>query len=209
MTTGTATGPINKQQMRTKTSTNRLLQAAAEILVEEGVNALTLANVGVRAGYSRGLVTTRFGSKDNMIQTLVQRMTKHWAAAHVEPRVKGKSGLDSLLEMMREMRDQIARSPSEVLALQALLFDALNPASSAREPILEYNASLREAFASNLRIGVEEGTIRSDIDVDREAGWLLECIRGIGFHWLLTPDGYDPAAALTHSIAVAEARLSN
>ncbi|MDQ6525087.1 TetR/AcrR family transcriptional regulator [Nocardioides sp. LHD-245] len=201
-------GPINKQQIRTERSTHRLLKAAAEILVEEGVNALTLANVGERAGYSRGLVTTRFGSKDNMIRTLVERMTSSWAATHVEPRVRGKGGLDGLLEMLREMRDQIARKPQDVLALQALLFDALNPASAARPPILDYNASLGRLVLSSIEAGQADGSIRSDLDGTREASRVLEGIRGIGFHWLLTPDGYDAAAALSHLIALVEEHLA-
>ncbi|MFD8778472.1 TetR/AcrR family transcriptional regulator [Streptomyces sp. NPDC059916] len=197
----------NKQQMRTERSANRLLKAAAEIVVEGGVAALTLASVGERAGYSRGLVTTRFGSKGNLLRALVERMTKTWAAAHVEPRVRGKSGLDSLLEMMREMREQMSRSPEEVLALQVLLFDALNPGSVTRPPIVEYNANLLRSVESSIEAGMHDGTIGSDLDAQREARWVLEGIRGIGFHWLLEPDDYDAVAALTHLIEVVEARL--
>lgn len=199
---------INKQQARTERSTRRLLKAAAEILVDEGVNALTLANVGERAGYSRGLVTTRFGSKDNMIRALVERMTSSWAATHIEPRMLGKAGLEALLEMLREMRDQIARSPQEVLALQALLFDALNPASVARGPILEYNENLNELIRSTIELGKHDGTIRSDVDSRLEASRALEGIRGIGFHWLLMPTGYDASAALSHLIDLVEEHLA-
>lgn len=209
VTTGVATGARpNKQKLRTERSTSGLLKAAAEILVEEGVSALTLANVGERAGYSRGLVTTRFGSKANMVQALVERLTTRWAAVHVEPRVRGKSGLESLLEMMREMRDQISRDPEDVLALQALLFDALSPASVTREAITEYNADLGRSILSSIETGMRDGSVKSEIVAQREASWVLEGIRGIGFHWLLRSDEYDAAAALTHLITVVDDRLA-
>jgi AcrR family transcriptional regulator len=209
VTTGVATSARpNKQKLRTERSTSGLLKAAAEILVEEGVSALTLANVGERAGYSRGLVTTRFGSKASMVQALVERLTTRWAAVHVEPRVRGKSGLESLLEMMREMRDQISRDPEDVLALQALLFDALSPASVTREAITEYNADLSRSILSSIEAGIADGTVKSEIVAQREASWVLEGIRGIGFHWLLRPDEYDAGAALTHLIGVVEDRLA-
>lgn len=208
MTTDAASRNLNKQQLRTKTSTDLLLKAASEILVEEGITALTLVNVGERAGYSRGLVTTRFGSKENMLRALVERMTTGWAAAHVEPRTTGKSGLESLLELMRVMRDQTARKPSTVLALQALLFDSINPASSARPPILEYNASLRRAIELHIATGIADKTIRDGVDAKREASWVLEALRGIGFNWLLTPNDYDAVSALTHTIQVVENRFS-
>lgn len=207
MSINAAEGRLNTQEMRSQRSTSRLLKAASEIVVEQGVAGLTLANVGVRAGYSRGLVTTRFGSKDNMIQALVHRMTKTWAIARVGPRIKGKSGLESLLELLREMRDQIERSPTDVLALQALLFDALTPTSSARAAILEYNESLNDLFSACFVAAIEDETVRAGIDAEREACWLLEGIRGIGFNWLLTPEHYDAAAALTHLIGVVEQRF--
>lgn len=197
----------NKHEMRTARSGHLLLEAACEIVANEGMNALTLANVGERAGYSRGLVTARFGSKDGLIQAMVERLTAGWSESHVGPRIKDLSGLDSVLEHLREMRDQTAKLPSRVLALQVLLFDALNPASPARPPCTEYDLSLTNAFERGVRAGIVDGTIRADADPRREAAWLLEGIRGIGFHWLLTPDSYDAVAALDHLIGVVEGWL--
>jgi len=47
-----------------------LLDAAADLIAEGGYEAMTLAAVGERAGYSRGLVTARFGSKDQLLEAL-------------------------------------------------------------------------------------------------------------------------------------------
>ena len=45
------------QQQRRDQAETALLNAAAELAVEHGVRSLTLARVGERAGYSRGIVT--------------------------------------------------------------------------------------------------------------------------------------------------------
>ena len=55
------------QQERRDQAETALLNAAAELVVEEGVHSLTLARVGQRAGYSRGLVTHYFGSKQALL----------------------------------------------------------------------------------------------------------------------------------------------
>lgn len=47
-----------------------MLNAAAELVIDEGVRSLTLARVGERAGYSRGLATHYFGSKQALLQRL-------------------------------------------------------------------------------------------------------------------------------------------
>jgi AcrR family transcriptional regulator len=58
------------QQQRRGQAETALLNAAAELVVEEGVHSLTLARVGARAGYSRGLIPHYFGSKQALLERL-------------------------------------------------------------------------------------------------------------------------------------------
>ena len=88
---------MNRQKERSSLSTRRLLDAAGELISEGGYAAMTLAAVGERAGYSRGLVSARFGSKRELVEALVERITTVWNARNVQPATVGKSGLDGLL----------------------------------------------------------------------------------------------------------------
>lgn len=60
------------QAERRASSQLRLLQAAAEILIEEGFAAATFDRISQRAGYSRGMVTERFGSRDAFVAKAIQ-----------------------------------------------------------------------------------------------------------------------------------------
>ena len=62
------------KQARSEVSTGKLLDAAAELISEGGYERMTLAAIGKRAGYSHGLVTARFGSKEGLLWALVDRM---------------------------------------------------------------------------------------------------------------------------------------
>jgi AcrR family transcriptional regulator len=55
--------PRRTQEERRVEAERRLLRAAAELVGEIGPARLTLANVGERAGYSRGLATHHFGPR--------------------------------------------------------------------------------------------------------------------------------------------------
>lgn len=44
-----------------------------------------LATVGARAGYSRSLATARFGSKDKLLEALVDRIVTRWNISTVLP----------------------------------------------------------------------------------------------------------------------------
>ena len=63
------------QPQRVEQSSRRLLQAAAELIVEKGWEATTAAEIGRRAGYSRAMVHARYGSKDAILEAIFSRCT--------------------------------------------------------------------------------------------------------------------------------------
>lgn len=74
MSTTAISAPIRRTQaQRRAESDDRLLSAAAEIVAAEGYHALTLERVGDRAGFSRGLASRKYGSKDGLIEALIRR----------------------------------------------------------------------------------------------------------------------------------------
>ncbi|MFM2302357.1 MAG: hypothetical protein RLZZ84_2093 [Pseudomonadota bacterium] len=69
--------PRRTQAQRRAESENRLLAAAAEIIAAEGYLAATLERVGERAGFSRGLASRKYGSKDGLIEAVIWRVSTH------------------------------------------------------------------------------------------------------------------------------------
>jgi AcrR family transcriptional regulator len=63
--------PIAAQQARSRESLQRLLQAAADVLQEEGLEGATIPRISVRAGLTPGAVYRRFPDKDALMQTVV------------------------------------------------------------------------------------------------------------------------------------------
>src|SRR5947199_3022999 len=84
------------QQERRDQAEAALLAAAAELVVEQGVRSLTLARVGQRAGYSRGLVTHHFGSK----QALLERLAHATQTGFVPGLDRLPPGLERLLRLI-------------------------------------------------------------------------------------------------------------
>ena len=59
------------QVERRAESEQRLLTAAAELIATEGFAAASLERVGAAAGYSRGLASQKFGSKDGLVTAVI------------------------------------------------------------------------------------------------------------------------------------------
>src|SRR5215468_9900631 len=63
--------PFVVKQSRSRESLQRLLNAAAEVLTERGLEGTTIPRIAARAGLSPGAVYRRFPNKDALLQTVV------------------------------------------------------------------------------------------------------------------------------------------
>lgn len=197
----------NRHQERSELSTARLLDAAAELIEEGGYEAMTLAAVGERAGYSRGLVTARFGSKDQLLVALVDRITTRWSHRNVLPRTAGRSGRDGILVLIDAIRTQAERDPRALRTLYALMFEALGPNESLRRHFVDFHRTMRSDLAHLVRRGVRDGSVARRRRPDEEAMLVVAGLRGIAYQWRLDPDGFDPVAALRVLAAATDQRL--
>ena len=63
--------PFVVKQSRSRESLQRLLNAAAEVLTERGLEGATIPRIAAKAGLSPGAVYRRFPDKDALLQTVV------------------------------------------------------------------------------------------------------------------------------------------
>lgn len=66
---------------RRRATTERLLAAAREVIVERGLAAASVEEISERAGFTRGAFYSNFVSKDELIVALVQELTSRRMAA--------------------------------------------------------------------------------------------------------------------------------
>src|SRR5258705_9621681 len=89
--------PRRPQAERRAQSERRLLDAATRLIADQGFSKTTLAQIGAKAGYSRGLVNERFGSKAELVQVLADEFQTYFAHDQLEPALADKHGLEALL----------------------------------------------------------------------------------------------------------------
>jgi AcrR family transcriptional regulator len=174
------------QKERREQAEAALLAAAAELVVEHGVRSLTLARVGERAGYSRGLVTHHFGSK----QALLERLARASQAGFV-PGLHGlPPGLDRLLRLI----DGYVGALGEVGVLNRAFLLLWAEATTAPDlaPIFrERDAAFRADLREDVAAGIADGAIRPDVVPDEVAIAVVGQLRGVGLQRLLDPGVVD------------------
>ncbi|HMI93096.1 MAG TPA: helix-turn-helix domain-containing protein [Polyangiales bacterium] len=179
-------------------SDRRMMEAALRLIGERGYRGTSLAAIGEEAGYSRGLVHERFGSKSGLLWALVKQMLRVWnheSRSQARDRAKSESsGLDALCELLDNHRRAVLEDRG-IRTLYALMFEALGPTPDLLPEFRELHRSFRADIERMVRAGVQQGTIRADVDPKAQAALLLAAQRGLAFQWLLDPDGFSIEAA--------------
>jgi AcrR family transcriptional regulator len=182
------------QQERREQAEAALLNAAAELAVERGVRSLTLARVGERAGYSRGIVTHHFGSK----QALIERLARATQAGFVP----GLGGLPPGLDRLLRLINGYVGALGQVAVLNRAFL--LLWAEAATEPELapifrDRDDAFRADLRDDVQAGIADGTIRPDVTPAEAAVEVVGQLRGIALQRLLDPRAVD-TERLRHTV---------
>jgi AcrR family transcriptional regulator len=185
--------PLRRTQAERRAQSERgMLIAAAEILVEQGYNAATFDRITERAGYSRGLVTQRFGSKDGLMEAVIAWLSARLEKAWRTRLESARSGRAKLVDYMDVFLSGI-ESDRIGSAYYVLLSAALANLLPQRELFLKRHEEVRQKLIACIREGMADGTIRPVEDVE-VAATVLGCFElGAAVQHQLDP-GMDIAA---------------
>jgi AcrR family transcriptional regulator len=181
------TGP-NPKQDRSRLSTRLLVQAAAELIAERGYERTTLAAIGKRAGYSPGLVTLHFGSKEGLLWAVIETMmVGYWRRSEMRAAVGRTVGLDYVHRLCDALRASARRDPASQRAMLALTFEGVKAGSVFHDRIQSLLRDQRRTIEVRLQRGIEARNINPEIDPSEAAAVIMSGLRGAAFHWLLDP----------------------
>lgn len=165
----------------------RLVEAAAELISEEGPSGLTLAKVGTRAGYSRGLATHHFGSKSALMRRVADTVTESFGAALTADRLPG-SLLEDLLHLTRVYVGIVADPPPVNRARLVLIADAVaNGTPEVRPAMVHADRVFRAYLRKRIEQAARDSDLREGVDADGLATVLAGMLRGVAFEVMLDP----------------------
>jgi AcrR family transcriptional regulator len=174
--------PVRRTQEQRRAETERrVLDAAMALIARSGSRAVTLAEVGEAAGYSRGIVYHHFGSRERLLEAVVDEAQRFDVPAY-----QG-DGLDHLVRIIEAyLRNVVRRTPSARAFLQ-LWGEAI-----AADPVLaplfaRRDADFRQFLANVVRQGVADGSIRPDANPAAAAVLIVALLRGTGLQLIAQP----------------------
>ena len=172
------------QVERRSRSEDALLDAAAELIAERGVQGASLASIGGRAGVSRGLPNHHFGSKDALVARLAQRAQSRIAQEMREAeqsraeRLGDLSSLEKVLLTVNAYLEMFEEPTDDQRAL-VVMWGATFPCSASVDGMADAEKRSYEGLSQLISSGQQDGSVRADVDPIATAVLLHGLMRGL------------------------------
>ncbi len=167
-----------------------MFEAAMALILEVGTQKTTLKEIGERAGYSRGLASARFGSKDRLFVKLADRCRRLWIE-ELQAAGEGKEGIAVLLSRLDAIAAFADEHPDEARVMYVLWFESVGAPSEIQSSLARFHRQAREdikALAMETKIvSGRDAQARAERFAIRFCGTLF----GLCYQWLVDPDAID------------------
>jgi AcrR family transcriptional regulator len=156
-----------------------ILEAARELIAEDGVYEFRTGDLAARAGVGKGAIYRRYGSKDDLVTAAIGSLVSEEIAVP-----DTGSTREDLLVLMREAVE-VYRGPGAGRLMPNLVGAMAQKPELAKAVREGFLSGRRAALSEVLRRGVERGDLRPDLDVELA----LDVLGGPLFYRLLITGG--------------------
>lgn len=168
----------------------RLLVAAREIISKKGWVGMTLAEVGIAAGYSKGLAAHHFGSKARLLRAVAAQINDEFMR-EVGCAPQRRAGLDALIGFVETYLDRRDKRWVNTRALLVLMAEATMDDSETGASLGQFNRSVAALVEQHFHAGMRNGDMRSDIEPAAGAVIVIGALRGVMMQRLLKNSSVD------------------
>ena len=192
--------PLRLTQVeRKEISDTKMLEAAIDLIIEQGTSQLTLKDVGERAGYSRGLAGYRFGNKAGLFDFVLRSVGDEWLA-ELTTVTNNKSGYQAIAEALDAHSKFCEDAPKHVEAFYRLWFESLAPKSALRPVIMSIHRRRHRDVMGWIEQGIDEGLITSAVSPKLIADQFSAAVIGIVYQWMSDPDNIEEIRTLHNGL---------
>lgn len=205
MSTVTASDKKLTQAERTEISDQRMFDATVQLVVERGPSNTSLKDVGVRAGYSRGLASHRFGSKDKLFGFTLRRLGDLWLR-QLTSATQGHTGLAAVEKALDQHYQFCVDAPDYVRTFYKLWFESVN-ASAALSDVIKGIHKRRHQDVVDWIVADPSLSQTVKHQADQIAGQFGASVIGIVYYWLANPQDLQQTRSLHDGLKQTMTRL--
>lgn len=181
------------QEQRKSESERKIIRAAIELFARQGFMRTTMNEVGKAAGYTGGLVSHRFKSKEGLLRAVVKSSLSSFLDDQIRPGIdavelSAEQAINKYIEIY--LSKAFVRE-SSTRALYVIMGEALGAIPEIRSAIAQLNKSTRHILANIIQKGIEAGDFNKTTNPNDAAVIILGLIRGVVMQYLTDPRSFN------------------
>ena len=175
------------QEERTALSYNRMLEIAVHLINEKGTHNTTLKDISEYAGYSRGLASVRFGTKEVLFIELLKKFNRRWKEESTHA-VGLLTGLEAFTCANQGLIAFFESESTFIRVMYLIGYEMAGSSKTMREHLSVQHEAYRHGVARWIREAIAEGQIKKEIDPERIALQYCSGVFGLIYQWLIHPE---------------------
>ena len=184
------------QQERKAESEHAIILAALNLFARQGYMRTTLNEIGKVAGYTGGLVSHRFGSKEGLLQAVLKHIRTRFLDDQLGSAINMDSAEESLRNYIEIYINEVTVRESRVRALYVIMGEALGAVPEIRKDIAELDEHTRNHLAGIMQRGMASSEFRNDANPDTSALLVMGTLRGVVLQYLADPQAFNVKAVI-------------
>lgn len=165
------------QDERRASSEEALVRAAIDVMKEKGVAGLTLAEVALVAGVSKGLVVHMYGNKQALQLAALSRMRSDFSSRYGAME-SDELGVDLIRRYVRGIFAGLENNETNARLFSALLSEALFHDRAFAEGVAAMHDATKQLIQDCLAQEQRNGKRLASHDLDALATFILSWVRG-------------------------------
>lgn len=157
------------------------------VFAREGFHKASLQAIGEEAGISRGSIVWHFGTKDSLLEAVVERSYLSWARKAEDGETGNPGGRQAIVRVIEAHRRFIEEAPADNRLYYALIAE-VSANEGLAERVRKMHAELYLQLHGYIKEGQREGEISDELDPEVGARLVLSTLAGIGHLVILVPD---------------------
>jgi AcrR family transcriptional regulator len=183
--------PARKQERGTAAQ-RKMVEAAEALIAEGGLGHATMARIGERAGYSRGLADYHFASKSEIVEKIIDHIAAGWLQTIQAP--APRRGMPALAHAVEVAMTGLEENPDVLRVLQVLAAEAPTLEPAIRQTLARHDEAYRKRLRRWIIEAQDDGTARAGVDPVAASVVIEGMLRGVSYQWLLNPEAFRPSA---------------
>ncbi len=179
--------PLTSRQIKAQKTKKKLFKTAIKLFAEKGFNNVSMEDIAIQAGTSKGSFYNHFKSKDYVIIEQFMQIDEHYVKA-IKKISKYKTAKEKLLAFAKEQQ-LFAQNELGIDILRVVYSSQLN--NDTEKIIVDEKRILYKILYEIVEEGQKSGEFRNDISAKNLTRMIARCMRAVFYDWCVENGSFD------------------